>query len=59
MNKYKKYITVLDFDEVEVFVYPIEVWDIENKDIKEQLSILGHDISNCEWMVHKNKPIIH
>lgn len=59
MNEYKKYITVLDFDEVEVFVYPIEGWNIENKDIKEKLSILGHDVSNCKWMVHKDKPIIH
>ena len=54
-----KYITVLDFEQGDVCQYPIEMWDVDNKDIESSLIELGHNITNCEWMVHINKPIIH
>ena len=27
-------------------------------DFEEYLSELGHNLSNCEWMVHKNPEIV-
>ncbi len=54
-----KYITVLDFEQGDVCQYQIEIWDMENKDIESSLIELGHNITNCEWMVHKNEIIIH
>ena len=54
-----KYITVLDFEKGDVCQYPIELWDMDSKDIELSLIELGHNITNCEWMVHINKPIIH
>lgn len=54
-----KYITVLDFEQGDVVQYPIDVWDIDKQDLESKLTELGHNISNCEWMVHKNKPIIN
>ena len=54
-----KYITVLDHEQGDVCQYPIKVWAINDEDIETRLTELGHNITNCEWMVHKNKPIIH
>ena len=54
-----KYITVLDFEQGDVVQYPIDTWDIDKQDLESKLTELGHNITNCEWMVHKNKPIIH
>ena len=48
-----KYITVLDFEVGKVFQYEAVMCDFE-----EYLSGLGHSLSNCEWMVHKNSEII-
>ena len=54
-----KYITVLDFEQGDVCQYPIEKWDIKKDDIIEALLKLGHISTNCKWMIHQNKPIIH
>ena len=54
-----KYITVLDHEQGDVCQYPIEVWGIDSEDIETRLTELGHNITNCEWMVHKNEPIKH
>ena len=51
-----KYITVLDYKQGEVNVYPIELWDMENDDIIEALLKLGHISSNCKWIIHSKKP---
>ena len=62
-----KYLTVLDFEQGEVYQYPyyinidkkaIELLD-EDEDIEEKITELGHNLTNCEWMIHKNEPIIH
>ena len=37
MNKEARYVTILDFD---------------NGDYELILSDYGHNLSNCEWMVH-------
>ncbi len=64
-----KYLTVLDFEQGEVYQYPYYINiddDAENllksqedEDIELRLTELGHNLTNCEWMIHKNKPIIH
>ena len=53
-----KYITVLDFEIGEVYQYEIEDKFINNGDYEEYLSELGHNLKNCEWMVHKNPEVI-
>ena len=54
-----RYITVLDFEQGDVCQYPISVWPIQHEDLETRLTDLGHNIKNCEWMVHKNEPIIY
>ena len=63
-----KYITVLDFEIGQVFQYNIEgevtilkgstVWYPESESCEEFLSGVGHNLSNCEWMVHCDNEII-
>lgn len=53
------YVTVLDFEQGDVVQYPIEVWDPYKQELESKLTELGHNITNCEWMVHKNEPIIY
>ena len=54
-----KYITVLDFEVGEVFQYEAPMKnDIQHEDFEEYLSGLGHNLGNCEWMVHDNPEII-
>ena len=54
-----KYITVLDFEVGEVFQYEAPMKnDIQHEDFEEYLSGLGHNLGNCEWMVHDNSEII-
>ena len=51
--KQMKYITVLDFEVGKVFQYESLICDFE-----EYLSGLGHNLGNCEWMVHDSNEII-
>ena len=55
-NKNMNYITVLDFEAGRVFQYEVYLNQIEENE--EYLSGLGHNLANCEWMVHKNPEII-
>jgi len=48
-----KYITVLDFEAGRVYQYEAIPHDYE-----EYLSGLGHNLANCEWMIHENPEII-
>ena len=48
-----KYITVLDFEVGKVFQYESPMCDFE-----EYLSGLGHNLGNCEWMVHDSPEVI-
>ena len=51
-----KYITVLDFETGRVFQYELHSkWYEEHE---EYLTIQGHNLQNCEWMVHKNPEVI-
>jgi len=64
-NKKYKYITVLDFEVGKVFQYDIhgvvdknEQEITQSEQMEEYLTIQGHNLSNCEWMVHKDNEII-
>ena len=50
-----KYITVLDFEMERVFQYKISNY---SDDYGEYLTNKGHNLQNCEWMVHKVAGII-
>ena len=53
-----KYITVLDFEMERVFQYKLKDKFIDNGDYEEYLTNKGHNLQNCEWMVHKVAGII-
>ena len=50
------YITVLDFEVGKVFQY--EAVQPYLQDYEEYLTDKGHNLANCEWMVHSNNKII-
>ena len=52
-----KYITILDFEVGEVFQYEAPE-NSQYEDFEEYLSGLGHNLGNCEWMVHGSPEII-
>jgi len=56
------YITILDFEAGRVFQYEfLEHWEEheDSENIEWYLSdIKCHNLSNCEWMVHKNPQVI-
>ena len=59
-----KCITVLDFETGRVYQYRISAWGNSNdwnpdyESIEDFLNSVGHNVNNCEWMVHKNKLVI-
>ena len=53
MKKESKYITVLDFEIGEVYQYESEMCDFE-----EFITNKGHNLNNCQWMIHDNPEII-
>ena len=54
-----KYITVLDFEVGRVFQYKVKDRFIDNGDYEEYLTNKGHNLTNCEWMVHAIAGIIN
>ena len=56
MNKEReiaKFITVLDFEVGEVYQYKSIMCDFE-----EFITNKGHNLNNCQWMIHDNSKII-
>ena len=57
-----KYITVLDFEVGRIFQYEwpgiTDKYQSPSERCEEYLIDKGHNLSNCEWMVHKNPQII-
>jgi len=53
----KKYITILDFEASRVFQYEVPTFNDHNK-YEEYLTNKGHNLTNCQWMVHDNHEII-
>jgi hypothetical protein len=66
MKKVKKakYITVLDFEMGRVFQYNVGFqvnklgWNLDSESCEDYLTNKGHNLQNCEWMVHKVAGII-
>jgi len=57
-KKTAKYITVLDFEIGRIFQYKSK--NFENSDEYEQfITDSGHNLSNCQWMIHDNGDIIN
>jgi len=52
-----KVITVLDFIKGKVYQYDIDNWSIDEQRIEDFLYEIGHDVSNCQWMVHEDSTI--
>ena len=58
--KDNKYITVLDFEVVKIFQYELEKLHLNEDgvvDHEEFLTNKGHNMQNCEWMVHTDSRI--
>ena len=59
-----KYITVLDFETGNVYQYKISAWGNSNdwnpdsESIEDFLNSVGHNLANCEWMVHSDHQVI-
>ena len=55
-----KCITVLDFEVGRVYQYKTmgEGWNPDSESVEDFLESVGHNLSNCEWMVHKDKLVI-
>jgi len=57
------FITVLDFEVGKVFQYKINSgftyigWDPDEESCEEFLTHVGHNLQNCEWMIHDNEEI--
>ena len=54
-------ITVLDFESGRVHQYEVmrqEGWNPDSESIEDFLSSVGHNLSNCEWMVHSDSEIV-
>ena len=62
-----KYITVLDFEIGRVFRYtisewtkgPVIDWNPDYESCEDFLTNKGHNLTNCEWMVHAIAGIIN
>ena len=56
-----KCITVLDFETGKVHQYEVmrqEGWNPDSESIEDFLESEGHNINNCEWMVHSDSEIV-
>ena len=56
-----KYITVLDFETGKVHQYEVmrqEGWNPDSESIEDFLNSVGHNVNNCEWMVHSDHQVV-
>ena len=62
MKKESKYITVLDFEVGKVFQYKVNELDLDvpwvDEACEDYLTNKGHNLTNCEWMIHDIKEIV-
>ena len=62
--KEMNYITVLDFEAGRVFQYDVGFqvnklgWNPDNESCEDYLINKGHNLKNCQWMVHENPQVI-
>ena len=63
-KKNKMYITVLDFEIGRVFQYNIGFqvnklgWNPDSESCEDYLIDKGHNLGNCEWMIHDTAQVI-
>ena len=50
------YITVLNFETGRVYQY--KVWDFSDTDYEKYLTEQGHNLTNCQFMVHSDPRVI-
>jgi len=53
----KGYITILDFEIGKVFQYEVENKYMQSEECEKFIIDKGHNITNCEWMSHKDGTI--
>ena len=60
MKNSMKYITVLDFEAGQVYMYDImgKGWNPDHESCEAYLSGKGHNLANIQWMVHEDDTII-
>ena len=60
LPKGMKYITVLDFEVGRVFQYKIDLTEEQGTacDYERFISDKGHNLTNCEWMIHDSSEVI-
>ena len=54
-------ITVLDFETGKVYQYEVmrqEGWNPDAESIEDFLNSVGHNLTNCEWMIHSDSEIV-
>ena len=51
------HITILDFEIGSVFQYKIKNRYMQSEECEKFIEDKGHNITNCEWMVHKDGTI--
>ena len=49
------YVTILDFEAGRVFQYKVY---LQEEELVEFMEEKGHNLSNCEWMIHSNPQVI-
>ena len=57
--EWAKYITVLDFEAGKVWQYTLmgEGWNPDYEACEDYLTSKGHNLTNCEWMVHEDATV--
>ena len=57
-----KCITVLNFEMGRVYQYEVmrqEGWNPDSESIEDFLNSVGHNVNNCEWMVHSDSEVVN
>tara|TARA_R100001079_G_scaffold110099_1_gene84549 strand:+ start:745 stop:951 length:207 start_codon:yes stop_codon:yes gene_type:complete len=55
-------LTVLDFETGKVYQYEVmrqEGWNPDQESIEDFLNSVGHNLKNCEWMVHDGSEVVN
>jgi len=53
-----EYVTILDFEAGKVFQYKVETENTyDGYEYEDFIADKGHNLTNCEWMVHYNAKI--
>ena len=58
-NRTMNYLTVLDFEKGQVYMYDIgtDGWNPDDENVQGYLVAKGHNLNSCEWMCHEDNSI--